>query len=1060
MLSRRIKNNKNRKTRKKGGTNSWDEITLRNDPSKLPILYDLISGEVTMEDKTPPSLPQIKGEVSRKLKEILDALVISEEINLDAPGNVDGDDNGGGDVDTLQAEWKNRKNQPLNQHYQFVNILFFHVSKENRIKYLFLYFLKKTFLNDNIIRLIDLAMKFISGSTQVVDLNAVLNKLLIYYNENHENEYLIHPFLLVYAFLFNCKIEVKEVQEYLEVEIFNESSQPIYKYLTNVVNLSITQTPLNFELDKQFDKTEPFSPNFLKPLPVVRLNKQPVLHIGYTEYELRVDFGDSGEYKLESDKAKGEYVDIQTLTLLPNCDAEDFQLVLKYMIIYKKYIDNGSYKKVYVDQFHITNMSNDDLFSKIYEMISRFAHMNIFIEINCRKKYTPAYITLAEARDVVKKMYTSIIDEIRNVVQSVYLDLDKETIAIIVNYIVEDKYIFSVIIDKKDIAINNIKQYLTFIKEKGITIANLTTNILRVLIWVIDLEEEWTDHVMEYIKQLYQNYTMSLNQTQINNLIRDEEDQKGKILERCQTYLECYAILNVREEQVEAGKYVIHSDDTLLKAGANYSDYKDLILIKPNGELRNVLRQGENITITYDKSLTNKFVELLQCSRADEQGIRDILSRKLPGKAKSKPSNPKNQGRSRLPKNEQVLGRAASADDANPPKSKRITRSSSGSRVIGTNSEEEEADSEEYKGESEEEDSEEDDDEEEEDSEEDDDGNVPPFGRTLSADHATQLSTVKVAATLAAKQAAAREAAAREAAAREAASASSSSTAAAAQQQQIKRIPAITIKYTPIPLERTTNDWIDIICYAFLGHPHILYIREVYKGCAGSLLEDINLRDFFNETKSKNLRGIILASTQSIATYQQISTILSGTSGILNADHIILKAANQSSIEKSLKDIILARIKDEEFKDYTLLSFIVAYRIGEETQHVAFLRKGSGNIKPCIDDTGNMTLTFEIFPKTIRTQVTLDNMDDLIGHRDTFNRSQVVNLTFVMMHKKAVECVQSYLDNSGGGGNDADCLSVLDDINSRIDRLISNAQPIPKLSEEAAKTLAEITTRK
>ena len=114
MLSRRIKNNKNRKTRKKGGTNNWTEITLKNDPSKLPILYVLISGEGYKEDKTPPSLPQIKANVSSKLKQILDALVISEEINLDAPG----------DVDTPQTEWKNRKDQPLNPHYQFVNILF------------------------------------------------------------------------------------------------------------------------------------------------------------------------------------------------------------------------------------------------------------------------------------------------------------------------------------------------------------------------------------------------------------------------------------------------------------------------------------------------------------------------------------------------------------------------------------------------------------------------------------------------------------------------------------------------------------------------------------------------------------------------------------------------------------------------------------------------------------------------------------------------------------------------------------------------------------------------
>jgi len=1043
MLSRRIKNNKNRKTRKKGGTNGWNDITLNNDGSKLPILYVLISGEGYMEDKTPPSLPKIKAEVSRKLKQILDALVMSEEINLDAPGNVDGDDDGGGDVDTPQTEWKNRKDQPLNPHYQFVNILFFHVSKENRIKYLFLYFLKKTFLDDiNIIRLIDLAMKFISESTQVVDLNAVLNKLLIYYNETYENEYLIHPFLLVYAFLFNCKIKIDYKNGTLEVEILDLNTTTIYKYKTNVVDI---QKPLTFELDKQFDETKPFSPNFLKPLPIVRLNKQPVLRIDSTEYELRVYF-DGGEYKLESVKGgKEKFTNIQTLTSLPNCDAADFQLVLKYMIIYKRYIDNDSDKQLFVDQFHITNMSNDDLFPKIYEMMTRFAHMNIFIEINCRHKYTPAYITLAEARDVVKKMYTSIIVKIRNAVKLVYLDLDEEGIAIIVNYIVEDKFIFSVIIEKTNIAINNITQYLTFIRGKGITIANLTTNILRVLIWVIDLPWEWSERVMEIIKKQYQKYTITLNQRRIYSLIRDEEVLKGEILGKYQNYLECYAILTVRQEQVGPREYVIHSVDTLLKAHANYSDYKDLILIKPNGELRNVLRQGENITITYDKSLTNKFVELLQCSRADEEKIRGILSIPLPGKAKSKILKSKNQVKPKLPEAEEeeeeekkrlglaagpVLVRAYSANDTDPVPKRQIS-SDQGNEVKEKEKKKEKEEEDDDEGESEEEEEKEMMEEEEE---------ITPH--TFSANDAGQAKppspppspppTTTTTTTLAA---------------------SSSSTAAAAQQQKIKRIPVIRINYTPIPLERTnlihTNiDSTDIICYAFLGHPHILYIREVYKGCAGKLPQDINLRDFFNEDGKKNIVSIITASTERMDTYKQISTMLSGTSDILDANYIPLKMANQPSIEKTLKDIILARIIDQEFKDYTLLSLIVAYRIGGGAKHVAFLRKGSGNADECYDDIGNMTLSFDIFPSESETQVTLNEIDSVIGHRDTFNISQVVTLTFVMMHKKAVECVQSYLDNSGGGGNDADCLSVLDDINSRIDNIIESTQPIPKLSEE------------
>jgi len=189
---------------------------------------------------------------------------------------------------------------------------------------------------------------------------------------------------------------------------------------------------------------------------------------------------------------------------------------------------------------------------------------------------------------------------------------------------------------------------------------------------------------------------------------------------------------------------------------------------------------------------------------------------------------------------------------------------------------------------------------------------------------------------------------------------------------------------------------------------------------------------------------------------------LSGPSNILKVNFINLKQQNQSTEGKSLNAIITGRISDLEFKDYTLLSFIVAYTPddGKGTSYFAFLRTGSGNADKCLDVIGNVNLSFDIFSKTIRRQVTLEEIDSGIDHQGQLDQASRVTLTFVMMHKKAVECVQSYLDNSGRGGNDVDCLSVLDDINSRIDRLISNAQPIPKLSEEAAKTLTEITTRK
>lgn len=261
-----------------------------------------------------------------------------------------------------------------------------------------------------------------------------------------------------------------------------------------------------------------------------------------------------------------------------------------------------------------------------------------------------------------------------------------------------------------------------------------------------------------------------------------------------------------------------------------------------------------------------------------------------------------------------------------------------------------------------------------------------------------------------------------------------------AQVQQVQvnesiKIPTVSVEYSPLPLQRSLNGNpnYDIIFYAILGHPHILHIPEVYKKCQLTQ-SNINFHDFFASEKYRQFYSDIYIDSKTPP--ENLIYLLTGDTKILKLE--VIRECN--NLQGCIKDIITK----PENQYYTLLSLVVG-------KNSAYLRTGSGTAAKCVDHIGNLALVFQLFSSETMT-VTRVNYNDLPP------QSQDKSLTVVMMHKKAVECVQSYLDNSGKGGNDADCLKILEDIDANINKVVAlnKQQVIPRFSQEQETILADI----
>ena len=226
------------------------------------------------------------------------------------------------------------------------------------------------------------------------------------------------------------------------------------------------------------------------------------------------------------------------------------------------------------------------------------------------------------------------------------------------------------------------------------------------------------------------------------------------------------------------------------------------------------------------------------------------------------------------------------------------------------------------------------------------------------------------------------------------------------------KIPTVSVEYSPLPLQRSLNgnpDY-DIIFYAILGHPHILHIPEVYKKCQ-LIPSNINFHDFFDSKNYQQFYRDIY--TDSKTPPENLISLLTGNTNILKLE--VIREYN------NLQDYIETIIKKPENQYYTLLSLVVG-------KNSAYLRTGSGTAARCVDHAGNLDFVFQLFSSENMTGTRVNYKD--LPPPQTRDKS----LTVVMMHKKAVECVQSYLDNSDS--------NVCGEILSRIETSVDNIMRI------------------
>ena len=189
------------------------------------------------------------------------------------------------------------------------------------------------------------------------------------------------------------------------------------------------------------------------------------------------------------------------------------------------------------------------------------------------------------------------------------------------------------------------------------------------------------------------------------------------------------------------------------------------------------------------------------------------------------------------------------------------------------------------------------------------------------------------------------------------------------------------------------------------------------------------------------------------------------------------KIESTSENDDPIAENIMVVIKAN--KDYIIFSVLINCMVSSNGNDrsivIVLMRTGTANKDCKADGSENMRITFQIMERQEEGFISLNSNYDLLESNlyetiqtilaDRYLELKIIEpIEFIMMHKKAVECVQSYLDNSGGGGNDADCLKILEDIDANINKVVAlnKQQVIPRFSQEQESILADIvnTTNK
>ena len=1054
MKSRKNKVSRNRKTRKNIGgagdslsepvtSSSMDDIAKNDLTNGFVPLYYIPTNPLMYyaADNSPVGLPMIKfeidGEITRKYDELM------EKENIVGP-----------DGENIPYEQWKRRTKMSNPIRDLFGIATYRVSEINRPKYLFLYYLKSIFIQSYkdsdtynkiepqllrsmniVINTIDKAMKYIENTEPSVSLNEILHRLMLSFHMKLENNVFLHPFIYVYAYLFDYIITVEFVELQPGKVTINE-----YEFITNLY----CSTPNNFEIEMKKKNGESLYYLQIKkedeifPFPFLPINSEARDYKKIAPEELEEGLVTTEEEKKKKKKnySKSFYplnvlfngFELEDNNLIRENDHKQINIInfndihqevekfiqqiygadslkkplfMRELRFYKFTNDNTIPPKLY-HTIDLNNITKEELTKKMYYVFRIFAHMNLVLTIdilfldiytfqNEEKDISNNKLNLSQISLAVKSSYSNVLLKIRTEFAEIFKD-KPNLIAYIISEIIRNEKVFDFMLKGQE----NITSFMNAMAEK-LEVMNKPM-FVDILNRFASQEDDliYHDLMVKIDKIVIPGEGGGVELISIQDYESNKDGYKDLVQSRFPElsnydFDDAICKVNIYPDgsfEPEFGTNCINIDENLGESM--------ILSILPISDNTPIGRQGSNTSTTSNTSQTS--IISARCSSSGRgrrgRGLGRGLGRGR-GRGRGTPAAEPAEAVQPVVASQEGEGVAAAAS------SQQVVATERASQQVVASQEGEAA-------------------------------ATTITARSISRQSAAAapppppipLTTVSFRAPVVPRQV-----------------------------PQLVKIPTVRITFNPEQINVYFQKWLENsdetrfnhqqhfldmdkqIAYSKLfslyGHPHIRTMPYLYANCNGMFT-----KDSWIEVCDEFIKGIRTFT-------QQYKQICEKSGGILKfQQRINLTSENNDPIAENIMVVIKAN------KDYIIFSVLINCMVSSNEDDrnivIVLMRTGTANKDCKADGSEKMSITFQIMERQEKGVISLNpnyellgsNLYEIIGtilEKRHLELKRIESIELIMMHKKAVECVQSYLDNSDSNV----CGEILSRIETSVDNLMS-----------------------
>ena len=223
--------------------------------------------------------------------------------------------------------------------------------------------------------------------------------------------------------------------------------------------------------------------------------------------------------------------------------------------------------------------------------------------------------------------------------------------------------------------------------------------------------------------------------------------------------------------------------------------------------------------------------------------------------------------------------------------------------------------------------------------------------------------------------------------------------------------------------------------FSLYSHPHIKAIPYLYANCSGMPTQN-QWKEVYDHFKN----GILDLKE----TYKNICSRSGRILKLVQVENVNIRLESPNEL---IAENIVTMIKENN--NYIVFSVLINCNVqtaGGNNRNIVMvlLRSGIAN-KDCLaEGSEQMSITFQIMERQEKGFILLNQNYELLEsnlyetiqtilEKRHLELTRIESIELIMMHKKAVECVQSYLDNSDSNV----CGEILSRIETSVDNLMS-----------------------